>query len=100
MNKVIETEVDILGTKYSLKIVADNEFPKDNDGNDGGVTKYYDKEIIINGSSKDECYKDFERIVRHEIIHAFLFECGLSEYTHDEFLVDFLAGCPSLFSFI
>lgn len=32
------------------------------------------------------------KILRHEIIHAFLFESGLHEYSHDEVLVDWIAA--------
>ena len=83
--------IEILGTKYNFSIVKDEDFPKSDDGSDGGLTKFYDKEIIINGSAKDENIEDYKRIIRHEIIHAFFFESGLPEYTHNEQLVDFLA---------
>jgi hypothetical protein len=83
--------IDILGTKYKFNVVKDEDFPRSAEGSDGGLTKYYDKEIIINGSTKYESIEDYKRIIRHEIIHAFFFESGLSEYTNNEQLVDFLA---------
>ena len=83
--------IDILGTKYKFNVVKDEDFPKSEEGSDGGLTKYYDKEIVINGGAKDESIEDYKRIIRHEIIHAFFFESGLPEYTQNEQLVDFLA---------
>lgn len=83
--------IEVLGTKYKFNIVKDEDFPKSAEGSDGGLTKYYDKEIVINGSAKEESIEDYKRIIRHEIIHAFFFESGLPEYTQNEQLVDFLA---------
>lgn len=83
------SEVDILGTRYKFIVVKDEDFPISRDGGDGGVTKFEEKEIIVNKDT--DCLNDLNRIVRHEIIHAFLYECGLREYTDNELLVDFLA---------
>lgn len=66
---------------------------------------------LLRQNGKDHCYfkkakdcdlKDYsvyqEKVMRHEIIHAFLFESGLSEnfthpeYGHDETYVDWIAS--------
>ena len=60
------------------------------------------KTIVISKKAKDCDLKDFsvyqKKVMRHEIIHAFLFESGLSEnfthpeYGHDETYVDWIAS--------
>lgn len=81
-------KVNILGTDYICKFVTNSDSP-DLDGCGGGITKFFKKQIIIN-TANDEI-EDLKRIIRHEVIHAFLFECGLSDYASDEKIVDFLA---------
>lgn len=92
--------VSVLGTAYTIHERSDTEDPllKDCDG-------YYDKttkEIVIATKYQDSELKDFEayrrKVLRHEIIHAFLFESGLHEnwkhdtYGHDESYVDWIAA--------
>lgn len=79
-------KLNILGTKYNYKLVN-----KDFDKLDGsaGICRFFDKEIFI--SKDNDEVSDINRIIRHEIIHAFLFESGLPEYATDEKIVDWLA---------
>ena len=81
-----EMKLDILGTKYTYKVV-DKDFDKLE--NAAGICRFMDKEIFV--SKDNEEISDFNRVVRHEIIHAFLFESGLPEYSLDEKIVDWLA---------
>lgn len=90
--------IDILGTEYTIRkqSKAENPFLNDCDG-------YCDKtsHLIVVTSKEDDCELDnFEayqkKILRHEIIHAFLFESGLHEnwkhdQGHDETYVDWIA---------
>ena len=68
------------------------------------VGKYSDKtskQIVISQKSESCDLDDFEvhrkKVMRHEIIHAFLFESGLQEnfkhdeYGHDETFIDWIA---------
>ncbi len=91
--------VKILGAKYTIEEHAKSEdtYLKDCDG-------YCDKtaKLIVVTKKPDNCELiDFERyrkkVMRHEIIHAFLYESGLHEnfehptFGHDETFVDWVA---------
>ena len=89
--------IDILGTPYNIKFQTDEENNKLKAANADGYAELYSKELIIRTGYEDSptAYKDIvkyrEKVLRHEVIHAFFHECGLSDYTDDEKLVDFLA---------
>ena len=89
-------KANILGTEYEISI----------NGNDpkfrNGIAGYCDettKNIVIDEMIPDEMtvgdLKSFQnKIMRHEVIHAFLFESGLAEYSkwaENEEMVDFFA---------
>ena len=87
-------KVNILGVPYTIqyKSPAEDKFLRECDG-------YCDKsshKIVVNTENGD--LEDFPRYqkqcLRHEIIHAFLFESGLaenSEWAQNEEMVDFFA---------
>lgn len=88
--------VDVLGTEYTIKQsnrVADVNLEKC-DGYCDHSTK-----IIVIDTFKDspDSLKDLEsykkQVIRHELIHAFLFESGLegSSWGKDEEIVDWIA---------
>ncbi len=92
--------VNILGTEYTIseKDESEDKLLKECDGYCDKTTK----EIVIMKISSDNCnihnsewYR--KKVLRHEIVHAFLFESGLhectnkSEDTHDEQMVDWIA---------
>ena len=87
-------EVNILGMLYTVCSSTDLM----DKGLDGECC-YYSKQIKIRPWSKmlDDTSSDMEKqyrhreVVRHEIVHAFLYESGLSEYAQDEQLVDWIA---------
>jgi hypothetical protein len=92
-------KVDVLGTQYTIeeKSKADDALLAECDGYCDKTSK---KIVII--TKGDDCeLADFEvyrrKVLRHEIIHAFLFESGLHEnwehkpYGHDETYVDWIA---------
>lgn len=90
-------KISILGTEYEIieKDESDDPILKDRDG-------YYDcsiKVIVLSeltpetDSKKDLTFVK-RNILRHEIVHAFMFESGLdvnSEWGSDETLVDWIA---------
>jgi hypothetical protein len=86
--------VSILGTKY--KIVVDNSL-KDTQAD--GICQTYDKLISVRPIPDmlgvNDCFKSkearFREVIRHEIVHAFFEEAGLSDYCSDERLVDWIA---------
>ena len=93
----IHKRISILGTEYKMKQRNSTEDPllEERDGYCDSTSKT----IIINDiRSERGSVQDLEeirkRILRHEIIHAFLFESGLdvsSEWGSDETLVDWIA---------
>jgi hypothetical protein len=93
-------KIDVLGTKYTIL-----ELPKSKDKSLESCDGYCDKtskKIVI--TTKDEacdleCFEVYRRkILRHEIIHAFLFESGLHEnfrhpeWGHEETMIDWVAA--------
>lgn len=89
-----DCKINILGTDYDIIVDKELQMTK----NDGYCDKY-SKEIrvrpitgMLNDSNNDELKRmRFEEVVRHEIVHAFLFESGLDEYSCDELFVDWIA---------
>ncbi len=90
MRKDIKT-VNVLGTVYTIHLVSPENTELDEAE---GMTYPFRKAIFIT----NDCPKEFQKhIIRHEIIHAFLFECGLNNQWehiprgHDEEVVDWIA---------
>lgn len=96
---MVGMRIDVLGVEYTVekKTKAENPFLETCDG-------YCDKTscCIVVATKDDECnIADFDRyqkkVMRHEIIHAFLFESGLAEnwkheeWGHDETVIDWFA---------
>ena len=92
-------KVNILGTEYTIekKSKTEDTFLNQCDGYCDKTTK----KIVIKTKDEDNELDDYEvyekKIMRHEIIHAFLFESGLHEnwehkqFGHDETYVDWIA---------
>lgn len=89
--------VNILGTEYEIINQTDKENPKLKEAN--GLCEVYSKKIVVNDEYDSEmtyenieAYKD--KVLRHEIIHAFFAESGLRtncDYAECEELVDWIA---------
>ena len=93
-------KVNVLGTEYTITeaSVSEDKHLKSCDG-------YCDKStqrIVIAKKPEDNELGDYEqyqrKVLRHEIIHAFLYESGVDvcyespyENGHDEFMVDWVA---------
>ena len=98
--------IDILGTPYTVQELSAEKCPylKDCDG----FCDKTSKRIVV-AQKKDDCdLEDYavyrNKCMRHEIIHAFLFESGLHEnwehkqYGHEETMIDWVAvQFPKLF---
>lgn len=103
-----EVQVEILGKQYTINIVRDHPHFKDCDG----FTDFTSKEIYIRyhkRGSIDEVsdmgiYESM--VLRHEIIHAFLFESGLDcetsaadNWAKNEEMIDWFAiQAPKIFN--
>lgn len=87
--------VDILGTEYKVYIKTPEEDAKLNECN--GYTDWTKKEICIGkfephvmSLQNQEAF--LQKVLRHEIVHAFLFESGLTrDWAHNEDMVDWVA---------
>lgn len=103
-------KVNILGTEWNIHIVK--EFPehlKEHEETVTGLCNGFDKDIFVKDMSDCDC-KDKEQLIknvmRHEILHAFLFESGLSEnagfsdcWATNEEMVDWFAiQSPKIFA--
>lgn len=78
--------INILGTEYSLKIVEERDEVMQEDGLQG-YCNTTTKEIAVLADNVKHL------TLRHEVIHAFLFESGIQCGTlfHSEEMVDWLA---------
>ena len=96
----MSTKINILGTEYTILEQSESENPKLKDAN--GLCEMYSKEIIIDKMeyAKDDVMTinnlaEFKsKVLRHEIIHAFLAESGLrnnSTWAENEEMVDWIA---------
>ena len=105
-------EVDILGIKYTIiyKDISDDSKLDEMEG----YTDLYKKIIVLGKLEQRDYFKDEQKekldlvkkkILRHEIIHAFLFESGLDSnsnrsyaWADNEEMVDWLAiQSPKIF---
>ena len=85
--------VNVLGVKYSIAFASEEKEPrlKDCDGFCDETTK----EIVVENykrgepGSKGKLELQEQKNIRHEIVHAFLFESGLAE--NSEEMVDWIA---------
>lgn len=99
-------KINILGTEYTIfSNVSEQEKPfmKGSDGLTDFTTKEIFVAILDDGDPMNmqnmKVYED--RTIRHEIVHAFLFESGLdhnTEWARNEEIVDWIAiQSPKLF---
>lgn len=91
-------KVNVLGTVYDVELLDEqDELMKAM--NYGGYTDFSIKTIKILKNIKDDVTKQEDNIkcqnniLRHELIHAFLYECGIDSgmQFHNEECVDFFA---------
>lgn len=92
--KLKTNKISILGTPWTIK--ADDSINDAKLINNNAYVESYDKKIVYQPVEKDvETYNKLDehqkKILRHEIIHAFFHESGLTDYYRDEVLVDYLA---------
>lgn len=100
--KIDTITIDILGSKWTIRS-GTHETDKELDEYTGAVTDVTTREIIINDRPADQIEirdesAEIRRFIRHEIIHAFLFESGLYEnalssgaWPMNEEMIDFFA---------
>lgn len=95
-------KVNILGQEYEIFNVKNARAnPKLDDAS--GYVELWSKKIFLDNFKDDdqtvekpELYK--KKVLRHEIVHAFLHESGCAEFAMDEKLVDWIAiQAPKMF---
>lgn len=84
-------KVNILGTEYTIKEATTEEDCKLEEMN--GYCDVTTKEIVIERIKEDKfTVKDLkaftDKVLRHEIIHAFLYESGLHTNTENQWAVN------------
>lgn len=101
--KILENcKADILGTEWTIEFRDKEDDPclTKNDGYADDSTKLIvvDKMMQIDLDSKKDLYSYKQQVLRHEIIHAFLSESGISSNSHkseswatDEEIIDWFA---------
>lgn len=91
-------KLNILGTEYEIvKDAEEKDYPILEDVD--GYTDFSIKKIVIAKLEKEDMsVKDLEyitkKVLRHEIVHAFMYESGLdsnSDYARNEELIDWIA---------
>ena len=89
-------KINILGTEYDYEISTETEDIGLLRGN--GYCDAFKKRIIVEGEFNENdpnSVQDIEafkkKVKRHEIVHAYLFESGLTEYAENEQLVEWVA---------
>lgn len=107
-DRALKTEVHILGTLYKILIVeeGDYRYSKEADGWCDNSTKEL---LVFNFRQSFDSKRDLaayqRKVIRHEIIHAFLYESGLAEnslsasaWGKNEEMVDWMAvQSPKIF---
>lgn len=93
-------KIDVLGVEYTLTVIRGSKEPrlKDCDGFCDETTKELLVENYEDSKGEPDCKQNLlvqtNKVKRHEIIHAFLFESGLAEnsyWAQNEEMVDFFA---------
>ena len=90
-------KVTILGTEYNIRYAKDKDSAKIEGAN--GFCELMSKEIVLNKIQESPMtlanVEEFKnKVLRHEIIHAFFYESGLhsnSEFAINEEMVDWIA---------
>lgn len=90
--------INVLGTEYTIERVHDDPRLENIDGFCDETTKAIVVETYEGEDGKPgvKAKLDVQRkkVLRHELVHAFLFECGLAEnspWAQNEELVDWIA---------
>lgn len=91
--------IDVLGTDYEVRLVADTEDPKLKDDYIDGYCDCTTKVIAVKVNQEEDSntledlnvYRD--KVLKHEIVHAFMNESGLREnsWACNEEIVDWIA---------
>lgn len=86
--------VDVLGTKYTIK-QSDRVKDTTLEQSDGYCDHSIKSIVIDTFKTSPDSLKNLDeykkKVIRHELVHAFLFESGLDAMSRNEELVDWVA---------
>ena len=98
---MIEATVSILGTEYQIEYRDPGEDKNLGENNDGYCDFSVKLIVVVSHREEENQIEDFasyqKRCLRHEIIHAFMYESGLSNdwehkpFGQEETVVDWIA---------
>ena len=100
-HRALNSEVHILGTRYSIRIIDEDDYRYDREV-DGWCDPSVKEILIFNYKQSAESVKDLvayqKKVLRHEIVHAFLYESGLWQnaygskcWAKNEEMIDWMA---------
>lgn len=104
--KTSDISVNILGTEYTLHICPDSKDKRFEQLNCDGFCDYSTKELFVSNYKDNLANREISvydpryiirNAIRHEMVHAFLFESGLGcdwehkTFGHEETTVDWIA---------
>lgn len=100
-HRAFNSEVHILGTRYSIRIIDEDDYRYDREA-DGWCDPSVKEILIFNYKQSAESVKDLiayqKKVLRHEIVHAFLYESGLWQnaygskcWAKNEEMIDWMA---------
>lgn len=75
----MKKKINVLGTEYTIKYLDIEEYPRLQTNE--AITNHAEKVIIMSKRYRPKEYEN--KVLRHEIIHAFLYESGLSCNSND-----------------
>lgn len=102
---MVNYSLNVMGVPYTVHIGLGSELGEEfKDEKLCGNTDYYSKEIRIRTDLNSEGASRrglLECTYRHEVCHAFMYECGLVNIAMDEMIVDWLeVNLPKLFNLL
>lgn len=100
-HRAIKSSVSILGTPYTISIVDEDDYRYDREA-DGWCDPSKKELLIFNYKQSYDSLRDLvayqKKVLRHEIVHAFLYESGLWQnsygskcWAQNEEMVDWMA---------
>ena len=76
----MNNEIYVKGTRYKIKVAKPN-------GQFLGETDFKKRTITITTQNEG---KEITKTIVHELLHAYMYECGLPRYASDEMLIEYL----------
>lgn len=94
VKKQANLTIDILGTPYEIVFTTKEENDKLEEAD--GVAELFSKRLVVElckptRKTFEKLEEHNKKVIRHEMVHAFLHESGLQDYSRDEVLTSWIA---------